>query len=1042
MKHSTFTKTKLAASLSLILGSTAATQVFAEEAVVVDSDVEVIEVTGMRSSIKESTRLKRDASGVVDAISAEDIGKFPDTNLAESLQRITGVSIDRSNGEGSRVTVRGFGPQFNMVTLNGRAMPASTIGNAAVGDTRAFDFQNLASDAVSSVEVYKTGRADIATGGMGASININTAKPLDNPGFKASVGGKALMDASVRDGVRDYSSKVTPEISGLLSWTDEEEVFGASINASFSERNSSSTGASVNAWNRRIYDKDKGLLREKDAAFSDDRGDYPASAVTGRPADGQAYFTPSNLAYALEDTLRERTNAQLTLQYRPIETLTATLDYTYSELDSQAYRTELSGWYDSDLGIANFTEGDNPTPATYVEFRNANQPRDVATKQMHENYNTQNDSIGLNLEWLVNDELTLVLDVHDSQSESKPTEAYGHNLVVGIGSNIHKKFGAEYTTSGLPNMIMEFDDCDDRISTEAGGQNAGMNCNEVFDLEDVGTTMMQTSFDNQVNEISQVRLDGLYEFEESSINFGIEARELTNNTISSNTGDQTMGGWSAANAGELLDTGFLDPINFNDALDDFKISNTGDSQTLQAFRGDAKQIGLWAEAKYNALQQAQLGYDPTDPDQVTMSRNPDESVNRTLKESIQAAYIQYNGEFELADMPVRLTAGLRYERTETTSTAFSAIPIRVRWDSNDDTRVVPGKFTEGESYGSKSDYDHFLPNFDISIDPTDDVIARFSYSKTIARPSYDQLSAQTEATGGPNALSVLDSQAYASASKGNPNLVPLESDNIDLSVEWYFQETSYVSVGYYTKDVSNFIGTEPKIDTFFGLRDVTAGPRAQQALADLAAQGIAIDSTSVFAMVAANEANLPYNDRGPEQWALDVDINPNDDDPLMQFRYDEPVNTESAKIDGWELAVQHFFGESGFGFQANYTIVNGDIGFDLNADSAQFALEGLSDTANVVLMFEKYDFSARLAYNWRDEFLAQANRGSGEPVFTEAYQQLDLSIGYQVTDELSVSFAGINLTGEDIRQFGRNKNQFVFGEESDARYELGARYTF
>ena len=118
-------KTKIATSLSLILSASVSLPLLAQEEA--NQDVEVIQVTGFKSSIKESTRLKRDAAGVVDAISAEDIGKFPDTNLAESLQRITGVSIDRSNGEGSKVTVRGFGPDYNMVTLNGRTMPAASL---------------------------------------------------------------------------------------------------------------------------------------------------------------------------------------------------------------------------------------------------------------------------------------------------------------------------------------------------------------------------------------------------------------------------------------------------------------------------------------------------------------------------------------------------------------------------------------------------------------------------------------------------------------------------------------------------------------------------------------------------------------------------------------------------------------------------------------------------------------------------------------------------------------------------------------------------
>src|SRR3954466_2403702 len=166
-------------------------------------------VTGLRGSLKASMDTKREAIGVVDAINAEDIGKFPDTNLSEALQRITGVSIDRRNGEGATVTARGFGPQFNMVTLNGRQMPAADAfgsGGAAVtgggvaGNSRSFNFSNLAAESISAVEVYKTSRADIATGGIGASINVRTARPLDNDGVVLNIGAKALNDSTNRVG--------------------------------------------------------------------------------------------------------------------------------------------------------------------------------------------------------------------------------------------------------------------------------------------------------------------------------------------------------------------------------------------------------------------------------------------------------------------------------------------------------------------------------------------------------------------------------------------------------------------------------------------------------------------------------------------------------------------------------------------------------------------------------------------------------------------------------------------------------------------------
>ena len=166
--------------------------------------LQTVTVSGVRNSLEQSMNIKRYAIGGVDAVSAEDIGKMPDTNLAESLQRITGVSIDRRNGEGSQVTVRGFGPDFNLITIDGRTVPGADAFGAAGqvpiggvnGGTRSFNFAQLSPNGVSSLEVYKTGRADVASGGIGATIDIRTDRPFNHEGGKliGSVGSKATLD--------------------------------------------------------------------------------------------------------------------------------------------------------------------------------------------------------------------------------------------------------------------------------------------------------------------------------------------------------------------------------------------------------------------------------------------------------------------------------------------------------------------------------------------------------------------------------------------------------------------------------------------------------------------------------------------------------------------------------------------------------------------------------------------------------------------------------------------------------------------------------
>jgi len=203
-----------------------------------------------------------------------------------------------------------------------------------------------------------------------------------------------------------------------------------------------------------------------------------------------------------------------------------------------------------------------------------------------------------------------------------------------------------------------------------------------------------------------------------------------------------------------------------------------------------------------------------------------------------------------------------------------------------------------------------------------------------------------------------------------------------------------------------------------------------------------LDNPSAFPNGAA--------DYSPDaQFAIDVatayDLIPKAGDPLMIFRTAKPVNNTEAKIYGAEFAVQHFFGETGFGVQANYTLVRGDVGFDDETDPSvsQFALTGLSDTANLVAIYENDKLQARIAYNWRDEYLNQTNRGNSKnPLYVEAYSQIDVNVSYSVTDQLTVFLEGLNVTEENIRQFGRSESQLWYLEDLGARYQLGARYTF
>ncbi len=166
---------------------------------------------------------------------------------------------------------------------------------------------------------------------------------------------------------------------------------------------------------------------------------------------------------------------------------------------------------------------------------------------------------------------------------------------------------------------------------------------------------------------------------------------------------------------------------------------------------------------------------------------------------------------------------------------------------------------------------------------------------------------------------------------------------------------------------------------------------------------------------------------------------------MSPFNLTIPVNIEKAQVDGWEFVVQHNFGDTGFGVIANATLVDADVGYDDLSLSQQFVIFGLSDSANLVGYYETDTYGIRLAYNWRDSFLAgtgQPNVGAGPPSYTDEYKQWDLSANYWYNDNLQIFADVINLTDEVTHVYGRSNLQTLFAAQLGTRFNIGARYKF
>jgi TonB-dependent receptor len=956
---------------------------------------EDIVVTGIRASLREAVDIKRNSQGVVDAISAEDIGKFPDTNLAESLQRITGVSIDRSNGEGSFVTVRGFGPEFNLVTLNGRQMPTSSLGDgASPPSSRSFDFANLASEGISAVEVYKTGRASVPSGGIGSAINIRTPRPLDRPGLRGSIAVRGVLDSS-----RNGEDEITPEVSGILSTTfGEDDRLGILITGVYQRRK-----ASVNQAN--VGYRDGYLGSENNWGSLAQPGDPRFANIINRPGPTDVYEVPQNASYNLTDIDRERINGQLVLQFRPVDSVTATLDYTYSRNTVEVRDSNVGIWFNHNNTSSEWTDGPVAGPVFYSEAFARNEGKDLSYGGALTANRSENKSLGFNLTWDGPDGMTVALDAHHSTAESKPTNKFGSSVAIGTA------------IFGVANQTINFEN---ELPVLSYNMHSGIDPLNAALITPTGNAFRNAYFRDEIN---QVQLRGNYDHEGSfldSIDFGVSYIE---NKVRSAYGfiqNDTWGG--AGPASDIPD----DIFTLASIPDKFPgLSGANDPAVIQSFyKFDFERLAGLLDDLYNVC-----GGDGDCLAEYT--------IDRRIEEKILAPYVQINNRFDLFTRPAHLIAGLRYEHTNVNSAALVPIPTGTRMVSANEFGVI----FSGESDFTrfKGTYENWLPNIDFDIEPIENVKLRASYSHTITRADYASLQ-------GGRTIDQLFRVGGGTGSQGNPGLLPYKSKNIDFSAEWYYAPESYISAGYFHKDVSNFISSE-RIDTpAFELRNPASGPRYRAAVAALgpnAGTGAIRDYIFVnFPSTTRPNRDANGNFIRDTNGFITGDIFGTPEDDLVNFEIGTPVNSDqTAELYGFEFAIQHNFWDTGFGVILNYTIVRGDVRYDNTqpASVTQFALTGLSDSANAVAFYDKNGLQARIAYNWRDEFLG----GTGpNPFYIEEYGQIDASASYEFVRGLTGFVEAINLTGESRRGHRRSDRNVFFASPGYARYSAGVRFSF
>ena len=290
------------------------------------ASVEDIVVTGFRSSLQRALSIKRSEAGAVDAILAEDMADFPDQNLAEAIQRLPGVTIDRVNGQGTTISVRGLGGDFTRTRINGLEAASALGGNR----NRSFDFSMFASELFNSIKVRKTQSAEIEEGSLGATVDLQTGRPLD-------FSGSGLNSAfSAQASYNDLSEKTIPRLAGLLSWSNEDKTFGALVSVAYSERSPILESFNTTRWQKGNPTQAYGV--------GQNFGSCIPCTTTAQRTDLLNAFYPRIPRYTFGSTQEDRLGMTSSLQWRPSEKTEVVLDLLWSRFNSELESPNIEAW--------------------------------------------------------------------------------------------------------------------------------------------------------------------------------------------------------------------------------------------------------------------------------------------------------------------------------------------------------------------------------------------------------------------------------------------------------------------------------------------------------------------------------------------------------------------------------------------------------------------------------------------------------------------------------------------------------------------------
>jgi TonB-dependent receptor len=946
-----------------------------------DDQLQEVVVTGIRASLQRSMDIKENAIGVVDAISAEDIGQFPDANIGDAISRLPGVTVNRGSisyasaagaptatGQTQGITVRGFGASFNEVLLEGRPI--------ASGNGQTFNFGDFSAVYVGEVDLLETPDMALSTGTIGGTINVKFPNALDNPGPHAEIQGAA----------NDYplAGSVRPQFGALVSDTFLDGKIGILVDFDYLDNREENHHQDIVGW--------KGTYMPCSSFAAAPGGSGCATVGTGAAGTSAVpSWYPQDMAMYLEDVDTRNKDGRVAVQFHPTDAVLVTLDDNYSSNDIHTARWQRSTWFGSfggavQDGNGTLTSFDTTGPTDFNSF-------------VADTYITTNTP-GINVKWDMDEHWSALVDGSASVSYFNPNDGYTDiDADTGFGGATNNYTGGlilnqngnvlPYWSAYGPNSVAS------GSSAVAAANSNGLN------PFIIGSHVLPLQSQQNTDKVNQLKLEVTWKTDDTKVNFGAQWVDDTWNTNESDTFTnnywQLWSGYGSASGnavGQVLPASLFTQVSVTPWLPGYSGASNLPTTLVK--------YSPYAVLSYLEGQPVNPGFTPTNGAGPYTGGTPAEELSPGSVQHVDrvnfSPFLTGTQNVKFGDMKLVINAGVRYQNTQETIAGIAAPLTAVTWLGAGDPTAYA--FTTGANTWTTAEksYHYFLPSLDLNLLITPELKLRADASRTEDAPPNGQLIPNTTYGGRVNALT---------ATGNNPGLLPYLSTNFDLGPEWYYGANSYVSLDAFFKHVTNFPTTSVADVTVPGIIDPAPPTNPNN--------GTPLSNTTGLPLVFAE--STVTNALSADVHGVELIVQ-----QMLPMGFGVQVNgtyVHSNKNFDNESLTSNQFALPGIGNSANL------VGF--------YDAHGLQ--ARVTIQWQGTQLLE----------LGQEQSGGAfgaEPVYLAASTTVDFSTQYQFTRYLAGYFEALNLNNAIYHSYGRFSNQTLNVVETGRSFTVGFRAKF